>query len=80
MNQSSNIEQSFAPIEVKLEKGKDYFWCACGLSQSQPFCDGSHKSTAFLPKKFFVSETKNYWLCTCKRTSNAPFCDGSHRK
>ena len=80
MNQSSNNQQAFSPIEVKLEAGKDYFWCTCGKSKSQPFCDGSHKTTEFLPKKFNVSETKQYWLCTCKKTGTAPFCDGTHRK
>lgn len=80
MTAFSDENQPFAPIEVKLESGKDYFWCTCGRSASQPFCDGSHKGTAFLPKKFNIDETKNYWLCTCKKTANAPFCDGTHRK
>lgn len=77
---SSNAKPPFAPIEVTLETGKDYFWCTCGRSASQPFCDGSHRGTEFSPKKFKVDETKNYWLCTCKKTANAPFCDGTHRK
>jgi len=51
MNNSSEIKQSFKPIEVKLESGKDYYWCTCGRSKSQPFCDGSHKNTEFTPKK-----------------------------
>ncbi len=80
MSQSSEIKQSFLPIEVTLEAGKDYYWCSCGRSKSQPFCDGSHKDTGFTPKKFSVAENKTVWLCTCKKTGNAPFCDGTHRK
>jgi CDGSH-type Zn-finger protein len=82
MNGSSNTGtgQTFSPIEVKLEAGKDYYWCACGLSKAQPFCDGSHKNTAFTPKKFSADENKTAWLCTCKQTGNVPFCDGTHRK
>ncbi|MBL8497806.1 CDGSH iron-sulfur domain-containing protein [Nitrosomonas sp. JL21] len=80
MDHSSDAAQPFSPIEVKLEAGKDYFWCTCGRSKSQPFCDGSHKNTQFTPKKFNVTEHKTAWLCTCKRTSNSPYCDGTHRK
>ena len=80
MSQSSDIKQTVSPIEVKLEFGKDYYWCSCGRSKSQPFCDGSHKDTGFTPKKFSVDESKTVWLCTCKKTSNAPYCDGTHRK
>lgn len=80
MDQSSKTEQPFLPIEVNLESGKDYYWCACGRSKSQPFCDGSHKNTNFTPKKFKIPESKAVWLCTCKKTNNAPFCDGTHRK
>ncbi|MDO8334297.1 MAG: CDGSH iron-sulfur domain-containing protein [Nitrosomonas sp.] len=80
MSQISNQEPSFSPIEVKLEAGKDYYWCTCGRSKSQPFCDGSHKNTEFTPKKFSIAETKTAWLCTCKKTNNAPYCDGTHRK
>jgi len=68
------------PKMVELEEGKDYFWCACGQSKNQPFCDGSHQGTSFTPLKFTANETKTAALCQCKQTANAPFCDGSHMK
>lgn len=68
-----------APYEVELEPGA-YWWCACGRSQSQPFCDGSHKNTDILPVKFEVMEKDKLFLCGCKQTSTPPFCDGSHNK
>lgn len=66
------------PFAQEPEPGK-YWWCACGKSQNQPFCDSSHKGTEFMPKKFEISEKKKIWLCGCKHTSNAPFCDGTHK-
>lgn len=67
-----------APIAVNLEKGKKYYWCACGKSATQPFCDGSHHGTDIVPKEFEVEETGEKYLCNCKQTKNPPFCDGSH--
>lgn len=69
-----------SPIKTELEANKKYYWCACGLSGNQPFCDGSHKSTDFRPREFSVDDTGEYYLCTCKQTGNAPFCDGTHKK
>ncbi|KAI9203552.1 uncharacterized protein BJ171DRAFT_600098 [Polychytrium aggregatum] len=69
-----------APYPVDLEPGKDYYWCSCGKSQNQPFCDGSHKGSSFKPVKFTVDEAKKYFLCGCKLAESAPFCDGTHRK
>ena len=66
------------PIPIDVEGGKEYWWCACGKSQSQPFCDGSHKYTEFTPKRYVPSESGTIWFCACKRTGNAPLCDGSH--
>ena len=65
------------PSIMTLEPGT-YFWCQCGLSQKQPFCDGSHKGTSFTPVKFELEHAKKVALCNCKATSRAPFCDGSH--
>jgi CDGSH-type Zn-finger protein len=77
---SQDIKKIYSPIEVQLEVGKQYYWCTCGRSQSQPFCDGSHKTTEFTPKAFSVDESKAVWLCACKKTKNPPFCDGTHNK
>ena len=67
-------------IVVEVETNKSYFWCSCGLSSKQPFCDGSHKNSEFSPVKFIADETKKMFFCTCKQTNNQPFCDGSHNK
>lgn len=66
------------PAGVDLEPGTTYYWCRCGRSEDQPFCDGSHKGTEFEPVKFEVEEEDTYWLCQCKRTGNKPYCDGTH--
>ena len=68
-----------APIPVEVEAGKAYFWCACGRSQNQPFCDGSHKQTAFTPVRYDAEESKTLWFCACKQTGNQPLCDGTHK-
>ncbi len=67
------------PVMQELDAGT-YYWCACGKSSNQPFCDGSHKGTDFTPLKFDIEEKKKVWLCGCKNTNTAPFCDGTHKK
>lgn len=67
------------PMRVKLERG-EYHWCACGHSQAQPFCDGSHRGTPFQPLAFHLEEDKTVSLCLCKQTQNPPYCDGSHNR
>lgn len=69
-----------SPFKVDVEAGKSYFWCACGRSQKQPFCDGSHKGTEFSPVKFDATEAKAVFFCGCKHTHKSPLCDGSHSK
>ncbi len=67
------------PYKVKLESGRNYAWCSCGLSSKDPFCDGSHSKVGKHPLIFSVEETKEYYLCGCKLTHNPPFCDGTHK-
>jgi CDGSH-type Zn-finger protein len=67
------------PIVQKVEPGT-YWWCACGRSKSQPFCDGSHKGTGFVPQKVEITEAKTVAWCACKHSGNEPFCDGSHSR
>jgi CDGSH iron-sulfur domain-containing protein 3 len=78
MTDAPQIAQK-APYPVDVEAGKTYFWCACGRSQKQPFCDGSHKATTLTPVKFTAGETKKVWLCGCKQSAGKPFCDGTHK-
>ncbi len=68
-----------APLAVDVEAGKAYFWCACGRSKTQPFCDGSHKGTDFAPMKWTADQTKRVFFCCCKHAKSAPLCDGSHK-
>ncbi|MDX8412726.1 MAG: CDGSH iron-sulfur domain-containing protein [Mariprofundales bacterium] len=64
---------------MELEPGT-YYWCSCGKSANQPFCDGAHKGSKFTPQPFEITETKSVALCQCKRSKNPPFCDGAHRE
>lgn len=68
------------PVAVNLEASEEYYWCACGQSRNQPFCDGSHRGSEFTPLAFTVGEAQEAYLCQCKRTSTPPFCDGTHAR
>ncbi len=68
-----------APMVQAAEPG-EYWWCACGRSASQPFCDGSHRGTGLQPLRVEVPEARTVAWCGCKHTGSPPFCDGSHRK
>ena len=75
--EKANIARKY-PKDVFLESGKDYYWCACGRSKTEPFCDGSHKGTGIQPLVYRVISSKTVFLCQCKQTKNPPICDGSH--
>ena len=69
-----------SPYAIEVEAGKGYWWCACGRSQSQPFCDGSHKVTEFEPVKYEAEADGTVYFCGCKNTGGKPLCDGTHAK
>jgi CDGSH-type Zn-finger protein len=68
-----------APYPVAVEAGKSYWWCACGKSNKQPFCDGSHKGSEFNPTQFTATESGTVWFCGCKQSANGVRCDGTHK-
>ncbi len=77
---SEPIRASDTPYAVDVEAGESYWWCSCGRSANQPFCDGSHKDTGLTPVKYEAEESKTVYFCGCKATQNQPLCDGSHSK
>ena len=75
------VSSQKSPYKVIVKKDKTYFWCACGLSRKQPFCDGSHKKDGkYKSIKYLAEESKEIYFCGCKMTKHPPFCDGSHSK
>jgi CDGSH-type Zn-finger protein len=68
------------PYAVDLQAGRDYWWCRCGRSATQPLCDGSHAGTAFMPVKYTAGASGRVWFCGCRKTGMAPLCDGSHNR
>ena len=69
-----------APYAVDVEAGQRYWWCACGKSKKQPFCDSSHKGGPFLPQEYRAEESTTVYSCGCKQSANKPLCDGSHKQ
>ena len=67
-----------APYPIEVEEGKKYFWCACGKSQNQPFCDGAHQGSDFTPYSYTAESSRTLYFCGCKHTAGVPLCDGSH--
>jgi CDGSH iron-sulfur domain-containing protein 3 len=67
-----------APYEVDVKEGESYWWCACGRSKNQPFCDGSHKGTGMSPVEYKAKRAKPTYFCGCRRSANQPLCDGAH--
>ena len=77
MSEQPHIAQK-APYPVEVKAGEKVFWCACGLSRNQPFCDGSHQTTGFTPVAYQAEQDRTLYFCGCKRTAGVPLCDGSH--
>lgn len=75
---SDAVVAQTTPYSVEVTEGKQYFWCACGRSAKQPFCDGSHKETGFTPVKYTASANRTVFFCGCKQSKKQPLCDGSH--
>ncbi len=69
-----------APCKVDVEEGKTYYWCTCGKSAKQPFCDGTHRGSGFKSLSWTAQKSKTVYLCGCKATKKAPFCDGTHSR
>ena len=77
---SEAIIASKTPFAVSVEAGKTYAWCACGRSQAQPMCDGSHRDTGIKPVLYKATQSETLYFCGCKQTKTSPFCDGSHNQ
>ncbi len=77
---SKSIVADNKPTKVILTKGEEYYFCTCGRSTNQPFCDGSHEGTSFIPQTFTAEQDGDAYLCVCKQTGSSPFCDGTHQK
>jgi CDGSH-type Zn-finger protein len=80
VNMTKGQRAGDGPIAVEVEKDKSYYWCSCGKSSKQPFCDGSHQGSEFTPVVYKAEEAKKVFFCACKQTNNQPLCDGSHSK
>ena len=80
VNMTKGQRAGDGPSALEVEKYKTNYWCSCGKSSKQPFCDASHKGTEFTPVVFKAEETKKMFFCACKQTDGQPFCDGSHNK
>ncbi len=79
MTRSLPIIAGNRPLGVSLTEGEEYYFCTCGRSKNQPFCDGSHSTTTFVPQAFTAEKDGMAYLCSCKHSLNQPFCDGSHK-
>ncbi len=77
---SEAIVASKTPLPVAVEAGKTYYWCRCGRSKNQPFCDGGHTETEFTPVQYKAETDSTVYFCGCKQTGNQPLCDGSHQQ
>jgi CDGSH iron-sulfur domain-containing protein 3 len=79
MSESMPVMAQKGSYRVVVEAGKSYWWCACGKSSTQPFCDGSHKGSGFSPMEFKAERNVAISFCGCKRSGKQPVCDGTHQ-
>ncbi len=79
MNDRKPVIAARRAFPVKVEKGRTYWWCACGRSRAQPFCDGSHEGTGFEPLEWTAESDGTVMFCGCKLTRTPPVCDGTHK-
>jgi CDGSH-type Zn-finger protein len=76
---TSPVVAQKAPYSTTVEAGKSYWWCSCGRSSKQPFCDGSHKGTGLAPTEYKADKSGTVWFCGCKSSKAGVMCDGSHK-
>lgn len=80
MQRETPVVAQKSPYEIQVEAGKSYWWCSCGQSRSQPFCDGTHKGGRFAPVEYKAEKSGSAWFCGCKQTAGRPLCDGVHKQ
>ena len=80
MSDNQAVIAQKSPFAVQVEAGKSYWWCACGKSATQPFCDGSHKGSEFSPVEYKANQSETVYFCGCKHSGTSPMCDGTHKK
>ena len=80
MSESKPHVAQKGPYAVDVEAGKSYWFCSCGKSKTQPFCDGSHQGSSFTPREYKAEKSETVYFCGCKHSANGMTCDGSHQK
>jgi CDGSH-type Zn-finger protein len=80
MSNNKPVIAKKSPFAVEVEAGKSYWWCSCGKSATQPFCDGAHQGSNFSPVEFKAEKSETVHFCGCKHSANGVACDGSHQK